>query len=89
MHSGRFCDRRVNRDPQLQAYQTTRTIRPARSARKSGKLTAADVSLNTSAIRPLPALGADPNPLTDITGIRLALQFHLPPVFRPLPRDLT
>lgn len=48
-----------------------------------------DFAPHNSAIRTSSALGACSNPLTTLTGIRLPLQFHLPPVFRPLPRDLT
>jgi len=42
-----------------------------------------------SAILSQPALGTDPNPLASLGGIHAKPQFHLPPVFRPIPHVLT
>jgi len=44
---------------------------------------------NVSAILSQPALGANPNPLASLGGIHAKPQFHLSPVFRPLPHGLT
>lgn len=62
---------------------------PRRAKSKQAPRTSRGFSAEFSAIRPSHALGALPNSLTRQPGIHLGLQFHLPPVFRPVTRALT
>jgi len=81
-HLGRSSER------QEWAGNGSKTTRSRRPRDKTKNIQQRGFCLDSSAIRIPTALGVRIKSLTKGCGIRAGLQFHLPPVFRPLPHDL-